>query len=108
MTATTRVSDFKGKRGYISPDGRPKAGTKLRGLYDSLRLGGVVNASCVIGRGSSGYLMQLRDFYGMDIERVARTDGKRGGWAGVRLLGEWEGPYYVPIERIVAGMAGEA
>lgn len=48
--------------------------------------------------------LQSVDFYGMELATV--KEGRRT--VGQRLLGEWEGPYYVPIERIVAGMAGEA
>lgn len=101
MTATTRVSDIKGTRVKGNRDGKPKPGTKLREVYDALRTGAVVNVNQFSpAKNTSVYLAQLRDFYGMDIESVRNV--------GSRLLGEWEGPYYVPIERIVAGMAGEA
>lgn len=101
MTAVTSISAMKGKKqgaGYRNSDGKPKTGTVLRQKYDELRAGGIVAI------GSTGYKNQLSDFYGMDI--VPALEGNKV--VGSRLLGEWEGPYYVPIERIVAGMAGEA
>ena len=101
MTAVTSISAIKGKKqGAASrnSDGKPKPGTSLRAVYDALRTGSIVNVTRTGGGAQT--TGQLRDFYGMEIERV--------GNVGVRLLGEWEGPYYVPIERIVAGMAGEA
>lgn len=100
MTAVTSISAMKGKKqGAASrnSDGKPKPGTLLRQKYDELRAGGVVAI------GNAGYKNQLSDFYGMELAVV--TEGRKK--IGCRLLGEWEGPYYVPIERIVAGMAGE-
>ena len=99
MTTQTRVSDFRGKpTARKNADGKPQEGTKLRDLYDRLRSGSVVAV------GNGGAVRQLVDFYGMELATV--KEGRR--IVGKRLLGEWEGPYYVPIERIVAGMAGEA
>lgn len=101
MTAVTSISALKGKKqGQRSrnSDGKPKPGTVLRQKYDELRAGGVV------AMGNAGYKDQLSNFYGMDIAVV--TEGRKK--IGCRLIGEWEGSYYVPIERIVAGMAGEA
>lgn len=93
MTATVRVSEIKnpGKHGTQNKDGKPRAGTPLREKYDRLRMGEIVR----LGRSKR----QLIDFYGMDIV----TDRSQGS----RLVGEWDGPYYVPIERIVAGAASE-
>lgn len=70
-------------------DGKPREGTVLRDLYDRLRQGAVVP----LNSGSSSYTAQLRDMYGMDLVSVGKS--------GSRLVGEWDGPYYVPIERIV-------
>lgn len=90
-----RVSEHK--RGRIDPsrnrDGKPRVGTKLRKAYDALRTGGIVTI------GNSGISVQLRDFYGMDIETVKSHSGRV---IGSRLVGEWDGPYYVPVERIVS------
>jgi hypothetical protein len=88
MTSTIRVSEIKNgsASAYKNSDGKPKSGTKLRRVYDALRRGEIVKLG--------GYSTQLRDMYGMEIERVGKT--------GTRLLGEWDGPYYVPIERIVS------
>lgn len=111
MTAPISLSSLKGQNqgsSKISRDGKPKPGTRLRAMYDALRTGDVVNVLQQFGPNAPMQIDKLRDFYGMEIVKVSRTDGKRGGVAGVRLLGEWEGPYYVPIERIVAGVASEA
>lgn len=98
MTTTQRVSDHKGTlSGAKKNDGKPKPGTKLREAYDALRTGQVVSLRAIFGDSASrSSHSQLRDFYGMDIEPV-----REGGRViGSRLVGEWDGPYYVPIERL--------
>lgn len=62
-------------------------------MYDELRTGRVVNVYGEFGGNGSRGVSQLRDFYGMEIETVT---------GGYRLVGEWDGPYYVPVERIVS------
>lgn len=93
MTAIRSVSEIK--RGTKNPakSGAPRAGTRLRAMYDEFRTGRVVDVYREFGANGMGSIVQLRDFYGMEIESL------RGGH---RLVGEWEGPYYVPIERIVS------
>lgn len=97
MTATIRVSEIKNPRahGPLSKDGKPREGTKIRQAYDALRRGEVVSLKAM---GVSPVI--LTDMYGMDIKSVPNDKGP--GWLGTRLLGEWDGSYYVPIERIVS------
>lgn len=66
----------------------------LRTMYDDFQTGRVINVTKSYGANGRRALSQLRDFYGMEI--VTDSDG------GHRLVGEWEGPYYVPIERIAS------
>jgi len=96
MTTTIRVSDIKKSQGSGGhpPGGMPREGTAIRNKYDALRRGDVVS----LGRCGT----TLRDMYGMDIEAV-RVSGKRGP-GGSRLVGEWDGPYYIPVERIVTSL----
>lgn len=93
MTAVRSVSEIK--RGAKNPakSGAPRPGTRLRAMYDEFRTGRVVDVSREFGTNGLQSIVQLRDFYGMDIESLC---------GGYRLVGEWEGPYYVPIERIVS------
>lgn len=87
---------------YTGTDGRPRPGTALREAYDSLRRGEIYyrNAS----RNVSYEI--LRTFYGMELERVyGRHGAAKGGCCGVRLVGEWEGDVFVPVERMTAGAA---
>jgi hypothetical protein len=100
MTSTLRVSEVKNGKshGNKSSDGKPAEGTKIRAAYDALRRGETVSL-----RGSGCTVAQLRDFYGMELERVYNTEGHRG-LIGSRLVGEWDGPYYIPVERIVSSL----
>ena len=68
-------------------DGRPEPGTRVREVYDSLRRGEVL----LLQKG--GLLTHLRDDYGMDIRSL-------GYHKGYKLIGEWEGGTFVPLERI--------
>lgn len=90
------------KRGarYPTPneDGKPKPGTMLRAVYDAMRTGRVIKVRREFGSEAHRLVSQLRDFYGMDIQ---------GTRAGSFLVGEWHGPYYEPIESILAGAASE-
>ena len=95
MTAVTRVSDIK--RGRIARQHAPTDGSLTRQFYDDLRRGEVV----CFGRAHRNLKRQLEDFYGMEIEAV-KTE--RGALVGSRLLGEWDGPYYIPVERIVSSL----
>lgn len=92
MTTTLRVSQVKGRGagGKFNEDGKPRPGTKLRSVYDALRRGEIIPT-----HGLSG---QLRDFYGMELSKVYKPGAI--GCVGSRLVGEWEGPYFVPVERI--------
>lgn len=94
MTSTVRVSDFRarGSGGKKNHDGKPRDGTRLRAAYDALRRGEVV----VFDYGLSKAQLEL--FYGMEFCPDRNRDGRKG----YRLTGEWEGPYFVPIERIAS------
>lgn len=90
----------RGERKQSSLDRRPKPGTRLGDLYDALLSGDWVNAF-EIGRGAKGsprYNEDLRDFY--DCELETRHPGKSKDSGGTRLLGRWDGPYFVPVERL--------
>ena len=78
MTGQFSVSQSLGRSRRQNTDGKPRPGTKLRATYDALRRGEKV----------SDNIETLKTFYGMDIS------------CG-RLIGEWEGPYYVKAERII-------
>ncbi len=95
MTAVTRVSDLK--RGRVARQSIPTYGTLIRQFYDDLRRGEVV----AFGRQHRTIRNSLTDFYGMDIEAVR---SETGALIGSRLLGEWDGPYYIPVERIVSSL----
>lgn len=95
MTAVTRVSDLK--RGRVARQSIPTEGSLIRQFYDDLRRGEVV---CFTHK-NRNLKRQLSDFYGMEIEPV-RTE--RGALIGSRLVGEWDGPYYIPVERIVSSL----
>ena len=99
MTALARVSEIKSGRRHHSKnyDGKPRPGTLIRQFYDDLRKGEIV----AFGRKYENVRNQLMDFYGMDIEPV-RDD--RNSFIGSRLVGEWDGPYYIPVERIVSSL----
>lgn len=101
MTSTVRVSEIKRGKSNCNKnfDGRPKEGTTLRLLYEAFRSGQVVSVRKEFGESASRYISYLRDFYGMEIEPVKADTGRI---IGSRLVGEWDGPYYVPIERIVS------
>lgn len=91
MTRVLTVSDLKGRTNSRQDDGKPRPGTKLREMYDALRRGEEVHS-----RGnSSRSFTRLRDDYGMELQ------SQRGKHGFVKLVGEWEGPYFVPLERIL-------
>ncbi len=99
MTSMSSVSEYKTgrKNSKRNADGMPKEGTKLRAAYDALRSGEIVNLSA-----TKVSATQLTDIYGMDLESVKGSI--QGGYIGSRLLGEWDGPYYIPVERIVSSL----
>ena len=97
MTRVLTVSDLKnGKPHGRTGDGKPRPGSRMREAYDALRRGETVNSKDYSppGRHHTTLYNQLRDIWGMVLERV-------GSHEGMRLVGEWEGPYFVPIERIL-------
>lgn len=69
----------------------------LRQFYDDLRRGEIV----VFGKNHNRSSHQLRDFYGMEIV-PAKTE--RGQILGSRLLGEWIGSEYIPVERLTVSL----
>lgn len=77
---------------------KPKAGTKLRKMYDMLITGNIVHLSEMGFSGKKvsrwgSYKVQLRDFYGLEFRHSKPK-------AGVQVVGIWDGPYLVPIERL--------
>lgn len=101
MTRQMSPSMIKGSRHALNPGGKPREGTKLRQAYDALRRGEIVK----IKDYGNGIANQLTLFYGMDLERVTRKGQWQGCVIGTRLLGEWIGDEYVPIEHITAGIS---
>lgn len=84
------------KRGYTTGTKTvthaPREGSNLRRLYDAFMTGRPVNIRDVIPTGKRGsHLTQLRDFYGMEF--------KPDGYGKQILIGRYDGPYFVPIER---------
>lgn len=79
--------------------GAPREGTKLREAYDRLRQGETLRMSSFFGSAShaGSARMKLRDFYGLELKGVSGSSGDRGTYC----VGEWDGPYFVPIERII-------
>lgn len=100
MTSTLSVSEHKRGRRHHSKtrDGKPREGTMIRQFYDDLRKGEIVS----FGPEFSTFRRQLRDFYGMEIVS-AKTD--TGRIIGSRLVGEWHGSDYIPVERIVVSLS---
>lgn len=92
MTRRLTVSDLKDGRSHCKTgDGKPKPGTVSRAMYDALRRGERVKPRDYSKNHS--IVEQLTNIYGMELEA--------GGRDGYRLVGEWEGPYFVPLERIL-------
>lgn len=98
MTSTLSVSEHKrGHRHHAKNyDGKPREGSLLRQFYDDLRNGEVVAFSH-----NRRAKAQLADFYGMEFETV--TDD-RNRIIGSRLLGEWIGSEYIPVERLTVSL----
>lgn len=97
MTRRLTVSDLKsGTTHGKTRDGRPREGSKMRAAYDALRRGETIKSKdySPAGRTHTTLFQQLRDVWGMDLERI-------GSNGGMRLKGEWDGPIYVPLERIL-------
>jgi hypothetical protein len=94
MSRQLSAARSMGKRCSGRTSDKPKEGTKLRAIYDALIDGQVVASSDFgVRRGSFGAsINQLRDYYGLEIEEKQRHS--------YRCLGEWDGPYFVPIERM--------
>lgn len=74
----------------------PRPGTKLRAFYDALLSGELVVAGWFFpAKGTAGpCIAQLREFYGCEII------SKSGYGGGCVMLGRWDGPYFVPVERL--------
>lgn len=70
----------------------PREGSKLRRLYDALRSGQEVRQGVDFNQRS---FVDLRDYYGVELET------KRGRRGYTRMVGEWDGDFFVPIERIL-------
>lgn len=80
-----------GRHRNLDPLRVPRVGSKLRRAYDALLGGGWVAASMI----AEHALEDLRNYYNCEIE-------SRPGPHGSRMLGRWDGPYFVPLERLSA------
>lgn len=92
-SAAIYKTDRRGVRRKQTPDPNSLAGRML----DAMRSGQWVSGNSFDGvhnGRASRAVESLRSFYGFEIES---KNGRNGGY---RLLGEWEGPYFVPIERM--------
>jgi hypothetical protein len=87
------VSSHKGVRsGHSKTRNRPAPESQAGRLLGLLMAGDWVSAQAVLGTKNRGYVIEyLRSMYGMEIE---------SGRKGCRLLGEWDGMYFVPVERM--------
>lgn len=72
----------------------PRDGTQIRRLYDLFLSGNDVCVHSVVGNNGRRYLACLRDDYGCEIISF------RNGRGGCKMLGRWDGEYFVPIERL--------
>lgn len=91
MTRQLTVSQMKGTGGPTG-NGRPRENSRLRLIYDLLRRGETFHQK---NQMDSFRVKTLVNDYGMVL------DTKRGPGGYIRLIGEYEGPYFVPIERIL-------
>ncbi len=82
------------KRGTSGKRDRPHPETKAGRLFAALMTGEFVSTHALLGGYTGRAVEDFRSYYGMEIE------GKKGRTGGVRLLGEWDGPYFVPVERM--------
>jgi hypothetical protein len=88
MTHLAGVSYYKGNSsGRAHP--APAPGTALADAYRRLRRGEAVSLP-------GGMRAQLVDFYGMEL-----TDGRLAR-SGTRLVGEWDGPFFLTLEQVMA------
>lgn len=90
MTRLQTVGSMK--RATIKPGGIPKEGTKLRALYDKLLSGQPMHRESV---SDSRRFQDLRDYYGVELET------KKGRYGYIRMIGEWDGDEFVPLERML-------
>lgn len=92
----TSVGATRTRQGGGARKERPDPNSKTGRLLAALMAGDWLSAKSFFGGSGNGAhaIEYLRSNYGMEIE----TKGGRGG--GSRLLGEWDGPYFVPIERM--------
>jgi hypothetical protein len=92
MTKQLSAGDMKGTSKCSAYGKRPSPNTKIGDLYDALRRGEDIHHT---DAHTKRRLAVLRDDYGMEFEH------KRGPGGYIRLKGEWDGPYFVPIEHIL-------
>lgn len=82
-------------RRKLDPLRLPQEGSLTRRVYDALLSGDPVCVKSLTGHHTSRRTVaDLRDNYNCEIE------GKGGPHGYTRLLGRWDGPYFVPVERL--------
>jgi hypothetical protein len=86
------VSQIKGKARNKTGE-RPRQGSKLGQFYDQLMANRGLPVSVTRSKVAAQQIIQLRDFYGLDIRSVSKRG--RGGWAAYVLAGEWFGRVYI-------------
>lgn len=81
------------KRQHPDPLRVPREGSKLRRVYDALLSGEKVVVLRIAGNknGAGHYTEMLRSFYNCEIVREGN---------GVRMIGRWDGFFFVPVERL--------
>lgn len=107
MTKVTSAADVKGTN-HGAHYSKPGVGTKIRHVYDQFRQGEWLTATRAgyAQRQWSHLIGHLSDNYGMEFVSepiMPIVYSRRGGrpmrqW---RLVGEWEGNEFVPLERIL-------
>lgn len=90
---TQSAAAAKGNRMGRGRLDRPDPESKSGHFFAALMSGERIKASDYFGRpGQGGVVIErLRSIFGMEIE---------SGRNGCKLLGEWDGPYFVPVERM--------
>jgi|SRR5882724_8899568 len=104
MTRCTSVSHFlRAKRGAPTQD-IPREGTHLREVYDLFQSSKGVPIEWSPGNRGK-YIMDLTDFYGLDIRRLQSGNSRSGRKSQYVLAGEWIGRVYIDYiaERLKAG-----
>ena len=119
MTRVASVAETK-RNSYNHHSKVPQEGGTLRRMYDLARSGAWFNKTDfpeITPVYFSANMEKLRNYYGQSFERKAvpwnqeeKANGHLSGtkYFEYRLLGEYEGADFVPLERIYTGLDNES